>query len=683
MKYSLNDYLPCISDNCTRLEVCANREVAAKLISEYRLRGAQVVPIYKLLESGTKLIPNPSVVISAMRAYAEASKTASVFVGLEAYLALLRSEERRDFFIGLRGLLDRQRTNARFFINSIYMNRDIFKNPKYENAMFIVYFCGLEPMDMDEELNIVLVPSKWAAESISAEMTVNALQRMGDYAPTGSYCFSMDEVYLPTESYNNVTAVSNANDVLRVLYGIEADFDLEQAGILLAECKKNNLTPINILKELFGGEDYLTCEKAPVRLAERKDDVLWNLYIWLLKSRIAPNTYLYQVLQGNPTADNFLAEYILYAAKRSLGNKNAAALAEERAAAVKSMKSVEPLIAQFVSETGDDFRSIPFLNCQTDSEIQGLIRLAAKSDLSAALPKVFDQASPMINCYLAPYFDYGHEQLTAYFTKLRRFRIKDDINEAFVKEAYCAAVPKEIKKRDRFIQKFDDGETALLMVDGLGAEYYPFLINMAKLNHLKIEQSHIVSVNLPTSTDYNKLNWNQEHILQGVRRVDNISHDGWAKHEKCRYEDNLAEVMLLFEKTILTRVVSGLRDHKRVIVTADHGSSYLAVTAHRKGLTHTIPWDDPADWRYASLHVNKNVSEELEVVYHPDSGLTYCVVKGYNRLPKKGSKLYGLHGGATLEERLVPFVVFTNEAVQETSAEEAEQFYENDAFDIL
>lgn len=134
----------------------------------------------------------------------------------------------------------------------------------------------------------------------------------------------------------------------------------------------------------------------------------------------------------------------------------------------------------------------------------------------------------------------------------------------------------------------------------------------------------------------------------------------------------------------MTRVVSGLKNYKRVVVTADHGSSYLAVTAYRKGLTHTIPWEKPDDWRYTSSPESKNVSEDLEPVYRPDKEPAYYyVAKGYNRLPKRGSKLYGLHGGATLEERLVPCVVFTNQSVQEGLVAEVEQFSEKEDFDIL
>lgn len=101
MKYSLNEYLPYISDSCARIEVYSDRELAAKLISEYKRCSAEIIPLYKVLEHGIGYIPNASAVIHAMREYAKASQTTAVFVGIEAYLALLRREERKDFLIGL------------------------------------------------------------------------------------------------------------------------------------------------------------------------------------------------------------------------------------------------------------------------------------------------------------------------------------------------------------------------------------------------------------------------------------------------------------------------------------------------------------------------------------------------------------------------------------------------------
>lgn len=82
----------------------------------------------------------------------------------------------------------------------------------------------------------------------------------------------------------------------------------------------------------------------------------------------------------------------------------------------------------------------------------------------------------------------------------------------------------------------------------------------------------------------------------------------------------------------------------------------------------TLPWDterdgQPDDWRYSLAPQGGMRPPELEQGYFPARKRTYWIVRGCNRLSKMGGKLYELHGGATLEERLVPVVVFTKNAV--------------------
>jgi hypothetical protein len=64
----------------------------------------------------------------------------------------------------------------------------------------------------------------------------------------------------------------------------------------------------------------------------------------------------------------------------------------------------------------------------------------------------------------------------------------------------------------------------------------------------------------------------------------------------------------------------------------------------------------------------------------------HWVVRGYNRLPKKGGgQGFELHGGATLEERLVPVVIFSKAGdfvPRAKVAEKRAQIVEKDDFDL-
>ena len=678
MKYTLNDYLPYIEDKCTRLEIYPDNKFAAKLVSEYNSKDILVVPIWRII-SDSKTIPRPISMIKGICNYSIALDKVVLYVGIDGYLSLLCENDRRDFVIGIRALMDAQKLNAHFLISSKYYMDEIITNPKYEGATYLIYFDGAET---EEDVDITVISADWVPEGHSIHIFVEAMRRMGNYIPLGKYLFAMNEKDLPIENYGDVYVIHNPNDALKRLYEVSIDCDSWQAEVLLKKCAANNALPVQVLEDCFGGKEYLSCLKAPARLFDLRNDELWDLYVWLLKRRLPEKTYLNKVLQRNVTPENFLEEYVVNTAISLLEDKDISYYAEERATVVRTLYMVDPLVARFVYETEDKYNSLYFMNCGTSAEVQGAIRRASKYNLQIELPQVFDKAAPALKCYISPNFDYSNEGLTKYFSRLRSYRIQNFIDAAFVTEAYEASVPKEIKKRDQIIATYDDGETALLIVDGLGAEYYPLLLNLASLNNLKVQEKQLVAVNLPSSTSFNPIKWSREHELPQVKSVDNISHSGRSKYEKCGYEENLAEIFTLFQETVLTRVMEGLKTHKRVLVTADHGSSYLAVVAYRKGLIRTIPWDNPEDWRYTSLPYSKDCSQDFETVYRPDSGKTYYVVKGYNRLPKSGSKLYGLHGGATLEERLVPFVVFTNEAIPVTFDEPVYQIIEDDDFDI-
>ena len=68
------------------------------------------------------------------------------------------------------------------------------------------------------------------------------------------------------------------------------------------------------------------------------------------------------------------------------------------------------------------------------------------------------------------------------------------------------------------------------------------------------------------------------------------------------------------------------------------------------------------------------------------------LIKGYNRFSKSGAPGFEMHGGATIEEQIVPFMVIERAIVLDNAAQDesavvsavggADQISENDEFDI-
>jgi hypothetical protein len=216
----------------------------------------------------------------------------------------------------------------------------------------------------------------------------------------------------------------------------------------------------------------------------------------------------------------------------------------------------------------------------------------------------------------------------------------------------------------------------------LGAEYLPFIIENSKQYNLQIEKYCAAYVNLPTSTAFNQIEWNGARLHE-IKALDNIVHNGAESHQQNEYYENFVKILDDVFPNIFKVIAQYISKYERIILTADHGASRLAVLANENELSKTLEnpsQDKPNDWRFTKKPRDKPCPVEFEETL---DGL-YWVVKGYNRLPKQGGKDYELHGGATLEERLVPFIVFnkTAETTIQTITKPVKQIKERDDFDI-
>lgn len=292
--------------------------------------------------------------------------------------------------------------------------------------------------------------------------------------------------------------------------------------------------------------------------------------------------------------------------------------------------------------------------------------------MSYGLPKEFGELCPILADYFSFSFEFDDREITTYFNEYRKHKVSGNIDDGFMKLSYDFVLSNTHTTRDAVIAELQaQSDVALLVVDAMGAEYMPLLLALAKRRGMNIETHAVVTAKLPTATAFNLIKWDKARLLPEVKGIDSIVHNGATKHETSIPERNFAEILRIFETEVMNRIADGLTRFARVVVTADHGASRLAVIAHNKGKGVTLPWDgQPDDWRYSLAPQGVSRPPQLEQEYFPETKKTYWVVRGYNRLPKIGGKLYELHGGATLEERLVPLVVFTKNATAEVTKQE-------------
>jgi hypothetical protein len=684
MAYALNDYckLTFSNSDAPRIIVYPNNTVAAALLTYHKASGAAVVSVADCIASGAVNLPMPDTLLLSLDEKIQCQSGRVAVVGIDAYLSLLSKDNATAFFVALRGRIDEGKLNVVYFISAgqnLYLG-----NPRYEESLDVVKVGGdfeyIEPPKVD------VVSDEWVKSGNIVDYHT-LLKQFDDFLPTGSHTLVLKNLRSKQAGLgNNVSFILDIQSIAERFYGFSSDLKSATLELLLSKTKERGETPESCLETEFGKAN-IDSRFALRRLLELPDDDMWAAYAWLLQKRLPSDTYLAKVLSSDVTHGDLLRKYVVDTPVAVLNDGgDTVKFAAERAEAMAGLP-VESLIAGFIERTKDIDSAFAFLNCDTETERIEIVRRVSRLDLATGLPEPFKRLYPALADYLSNEFDYGTNDLKTYFTEYRKFKITNTITESFAKKAFDFPLPTSCQPRETVLLDLKTDDTALLVVDGMGAEYCPLLRAMARRLNINVESSTIASVNLPTSTKFNPIEWDAERMLDEVRDVDNIAHKGAAEHEHCPPERNIAAMLRVFETEVFNRIAKGLERFPRVVVTGDHGASRLAVLAHNKGLDATLPWDgEPLDWRYSIAPSGVARPAEFGQQYHPDSGKTYWAVRGYNRLPKLGGKLNELHGGASIEERLVPVVVFTIETSavhpEQTDKKTTEQIVDRMGFDI-
>lgn len=666
MAYAINRYLQLkfSNPNAPRVIIYPNNTVAAQLLN-YHGNVANVIRVADCLSDDDMVLPMPNVLMSELDAKITALGCRAVVVGLDGYISLLNADAVITFMSELRNRLDKDALNADYLL-SVQSKPDFA--PRYQESLSVVIIDG--NAEELEQLNIQAYSDKWVKTGgligYKALLAQNAFQ----YEPFGEHTLILKDLTAPQAGIGNaVTFVLRIRDVAAQHYGVDADLDDTTLEFLLTKSAESEKSADVYLAEEFGAT-YSNVRLALKRLLELPSDNLWPAHIWSLRRRLPSDSYISKVISGEVSRDNLLWKYVVGTAITVLSDANANKYAVERSEALSAVgANYESLIVEFIGQTTENSDALSFLNCGTTAERVEILRRASLEDLSYGLPKQYGELFPTLADYFSTAFDYDDEAVTAYFKEYRQLKVSSTITDGFIKQAFNFVVPKAYPTRDAAIAELaGQSDTALLVVDAMGAEYMPLLVAMANRRGMNIESKAVVMAKLPTETAFNPIIWDESRTLLPIKSVDNIVHNGAAKHEASIPERNLAETLHVFETEIMSRIADGLTRFSRVVVTADHGATRLAVIARSENKGTTLPWNkerdgEPNDWRYSLAPSGVARPPEFESEYFPDRKETYWIVRGYNRLPKMGGKLYELHGGATLEERLVPVIVFTKNVV--------------------
>ena len=472
----------------------------------------------------------------------------------------------------------------------------------------------------------------------------------------------------------DVRQVMSLRDFAEAFYGVEdtglSDRALEwlmEAGkakgeVALSETARRHYFP-------DGG-----LEQAVLRVFVEAKDQEREVVLWVARTTAKVGSYLESVMRlSEAVPPTFLSAYI---AGGVAGTPGAVGVGERREAILQlGAERAEVDIRQFIASRSEVPTSqiAPWLNCGTKAERAELLRRCAKDGI---VSKVVKDVYREVAAYM------GDGSDSAYFRQYRELKLSNRVTAEFC-EMVRHVEDRGATSRESLLQQYaSDQGCALLVVDAMGAEWLPMLVSVAQERDLGVESAVIGAGRLPTATSFNVPAWQADRRLPDIKRFDNIAHNGAERHEAHSPEENLVEQLEVVAGDILPKVADALTRYERVVLTADHGSSRLAVLAWEQNLSGTLAAPRGAeilDWRYCRKG-HAPCPPELEETLDGN----FWVVRGYERLPKGGGGGFERHGGGALEERLVPVVVFSRRgrvAAQQPVGRTVE-FTENEDFDL-
>ncbi len=447
---------------------------------------------------------------------------------------------------------------------------------------------------------------------------------------------------------DNVEVIVTAFELLRYLglsrfvkeYGTE-----EQWGYLVAEyCKSKNIDiAIGSVLQTMKYDDALFGNWISYDPNKR-----WLLLLW--STLHTENEYLKLVFSDSSIHD--FENRVYSSIVPLLSNEKFWQLYAERKRILTYMglPVSEATLAYCKEENG-----VNKLKCLTDCSpkeremiISTTFEMGAWNDTLSVIENVY----PLLATYVMP-LETGDLSIDSYFDKYRKCKLANAASDDFLADVDKFAEEQgksiwQLRSRNAIVEQTYSPGDAVLFVDALGAEYAPALKSCFDENSYDVDISYGYC-NMPSTTSYNN------DFYKGKARLEPIFDlDDW-KHSKCDFPQSIEKELTLLAK-IKKSVDGGLTTYKRIIIAADHGTSRLAVIA--KGNSHDAS-ENAEKYKYGRYCIDDSRQYDLFGCISHDS---YWIFANYDRFSQKGFPICEIHGGASLEEMIVPVITVSRKS---------------------
>ena len=417
---------------------------------------------------------------------------------------------------------------------------------------------------------------------------------------------------------------------------------------------------------IFSDYDFPGYQDAELyELLYRDEYKSWLFYVYLtVHAKLYDGKYLGYVLEKSKGIENFKSNVMNAIIDIPHEDPRFSVFYKERKKLLSNYP--EPEMAFFVSENRENAdESVYKLTDNTLVERQEVIIWIACHGIPENLTVIYPDLAAYMKKYsfsgknLDPGFAAG---LTAYFEKYKELKLRNLITEEFSNEVDRLArerIYNRLPSRDELVKQAYSKSTQLFWIDSLGVEYLSYIIELARRRGLKI-QVEIGRALLPTITCENSnffKNWPEESRHPKEEELDDTKHKdkgGYYYSAKNPYSIHLAKELEIIKRAVNDIATTlGLRKYDRVVIASDHGASRLAVLKNKEEKYETDTKGEHSGRCckfFSDCDLPFAISEE-------ERG--YIVLADYGRFKGSRAANVEVHGGASLEEVVVPIITLS------------------------
>lgn len=411
--------------------------------------------------------------------------------------------------------------------------------------------------------------------------------------------------------------------------------------------------PDKLAREL---RDYVDYEQDIYSHILHDDFETWFYFLNLkLHMDHIKNSYLNYVVNSTDCVGKLKENILIEITRIQHTDKKFYELYQDRKKLVKSFPESE--IAIFVNENKiESDEEIYKYTDNTVLEKREIVNWIAQNGWNDYIIEIY----PAIGKYLKKYiFDCGSasEAITEYFDQYKLLKVENHLSNEFMNlvlkhgKEYTYT---KLQTRDNAINKIvDKNTTYLYWIDALGVEYLSYIVELACERGLSIDVD-VARADLPTITSINKgfyENWSGP-LKYKEEKLDDTKHKekgGFFYTEENQEPVHLVKELEIIEEALdVAKTSLAMHECKKFVIASDHGASRLAVIKKDENM-HPTDTQGQHSGRCCKSYEEENKEYVIE-----ENG--YFVRSDYGRYKGSRSANVEVHGGASLEEIIVPII---------------------------